>query len=53
MVSWSEWWVEEGSKEDVQWTARERADGRAARARMRKDCMVMVKMEGVSYLVGI
>lgn len=36
---------------DVRWRARERADGMAARARRRMDCILVVKGEGVSYYV--
>lgn len=41
--------MEEGR--DVRWRARDRTDGRADRARMRMDCIVVVKSEGGSYYV--
>lgn len=53
-VSGNGWLVEEDGLEkgrDVRWRARERTDGRADRARMRMDCIVVVKSQGVSYYV--
>lgn len=53
-VSGNGWLVEgDGLEEgrDVRWRARERTDGRADRARMRMDCIVVVKSKGVSYYV--